>query len=274
MCAHRADPRPRNLARALAEAREENTALRLEIARLHRLHAQAARAADERFELRTFFALLAHQLKSPLLALDVSLAAIRRALDKPTNIPPDTFPRTLRQTQTLSRMIDTLLLDIPSLEDGTLEVACKAFDLRDPVDRVVGEAKQMLEARTIVCTTPSSAITVRADPERIEQIIRALLDNAVKYSAPDAPIGIYVRHDSEAALVIIEDQGIGIPTRDQPELFTKFFRASNAPSYLYQGLGISLYLARELASLCRGHLSIESAEGKGTICRLKVPLER
>ncbi len=259
----------------LAEAQEDNARLRREVERLSQERASKETAEEEaRLEMATFLALVAHQLKSPLLPLEVSLTTIARALERGTNVPPDTFPRTMRQARRMGRLIDALLVDLPRIEDGSLRVAAMVFDLREPVRRAVGEAKLMLEARTFTLHEPTSPVLVRGDVERVEQIVASLVDNAVKYSPPEAPIGVrVVEEDTSHGAVVVEDRGIGIPTRELGQVFTKFYRGSNAPSYLYRGLGVGLYLAYHLARLCRGRLSVESVEGAGTICRLRIPLD-
>jgi two-component system, sensor histidine kinase len=273
--ARRIEPSYEALAARLAEAREENERLRRENERLaHERAASKAAEEEAQAELGAFFALIAHQLKSPLLPLEVSLMTIARAIERGTSVPPDTFPRTMRQARRLGRLIDSLLVDLPRIEDGSLRVAALSFDLRDPVRRAVGEAKLMLESRTFTLHEPASPMLVRGDPERVEQIVASLIENAVKYSPPEAPIGVRViAEDPANATVLVEDQGIGIPARELGQVFTKFYRGSNAPSYLYRGLGVGLYLAFHLASLCRGRLSVESVEGQGTICRLRIPLD-
>ncbi|MDC3956184.1 sensor histidine kinase [Polyangium jinanense] len=273
--ARRIEPSHEALAARLAEAQEENERLRRENERLAQERAAREAAAEEaRLELGTFFALVAHQLKSPLLPLELSLTTIARALERGTSVPPDTFPRTMRQARRLGRLIDALLVDLPRIEDGSLRVAALSFDLREPVRRAVGEAKLMLESRTFALHEPAAPVRVRCDPERVEQIVTSLVENAVKYSPPEAPISVRViSEDATNATVVVEDRGIGIPARELGQVFTKFYRGSNAPSYLYRGLGVGLYLAHHLATLCRGRLSVESVEGQGTICRLCIPLE-
>ncbi|TKD05129.1 sensor histidine kinase [Polyangium fumosum] len=273
--ARRIEPSYEALAARLAEAQEENTRLRQENERLAQERAEREAAEEEaRQEMRTFFALIAHQLKSPLLPLEVSLMTLARALERGTSVPPDTFPRTMRQARRLGRLIEALLVDLPRIEDGSLRVAALSFDLREPVRRAVGEARLMLESRTFTLHEPASPVRVRGDPERVEQIVASLVENAVKYSPPEAPIGVRViSEDAASAVVIVEDRGIGIPARELGQVFTKFYRGSNAPSYLYRGLGVGLYLAHHLATLCRGRLSVESVEGQGTICRLCIPLD-
>lgn len=260
----------------LAAAHAENKALLREVARLRCERDVAIDASREaKIELVTYLALLAHQLKGPLLPLEVSLVALARALERGKLVPPDTLPRTVRQTRRIGRLIDALLVDLPRVEDGSLRVSMVAFDLREPVRMSVLEQKTMLESRTFVLDEPVLPVPVRGDPERVAQIVLSMLDNAVKYSPPGAPIEVRVlsRDDGEA-VVMVEDRGIGIPAQEMGQVFTKFYRGSNAPSYLYRGLGVGLYLAQSLAALCRGRLSLESVEGQGTICRLHLPIER
>jgi signal transduction histidine kinase len=264
------------LVEELAAAHAENKALRREVARLRCERDEAMDASREaKIELATYLALLAHQLKGPLLPLEVSLVALARALERGKHVPPDTLPRTVRQTRRIGRLIDALLVDLPRVEDGSLRVSMVEFDLREPVRTSVLEQKTMLESRTFVLEEPVLPVPVRGDPERVAQIVLSMLDNAVKYSPPGAPIEVRVLPgDDGEAVVMVEDRGIGIPAREMGQVFTKFYRGSNAPSYLYRGLGVGLYLAQNLAALCRGRLSLESVEGQGTICRLHLPIER
>lgn len=259
----------------VAELRAKNEVLRRELTRLREEHREAMATALEetRLDMVTFFGLVAHQLKNPLLPLDVSLLTLARALERGASVPEDVLPRMLRQTRRLARLIDALLVDLPRIEDGSLRVAVTSFDLREPVSRAVKEAVLMLEARTFSFEAPESEVMVLGDPERVEQIVCSLIDNAVKYSPPEQPIEVRMSRDGSFATVTVEDRGIGIPAREIGQVFTKFYRGSNAPSYLYRGLGVGLYLARHLAELCRGKLSIESAEGSGTSCCLHVPVD-
>lgn len=251
-----------------ARAEDEVSALRREIAKLRR-DLEDARAAQR--DQQTFFALVAHQLKGPILPLEVSIHAIRRAIERGKPLPPDTLPRALRQTRRLARIIDALLVDLPGIETGTVRVTPVPFDLREPVRAAVGELRMLNESRELSLREPAEPVRVRCDPERVTQIVTSLLDNALKYSPPGTPIETTVSVENGSAVVTIVDRGIGIPEVEQGQMFTKFFRGSNAPSYLYKGLGVGLYLASRFAELCHGRLEVESAEGKGTTCRLVLP---
>jgi signal transduction histidine kinase len=260
----------------LAAAHEENAALRREVVRLRRQRDEALAAQNEAgFDLMTFFDLVAHQLKHPLLPLHLSLVTLMRALERGHTIPPDTLPRTLRQTRRLGRIIDALLVDLPRVEDGSISVVLTSFDLRAPVRAATDEMRTMIDSRTFVLDEPSYEVPVRGDVERIEQIVASMLDNALKYSPPGTTIEVRVLAEvGGEAMVTVTDKGIGIPARELGQVFTKFYRGSNAPSYLYRGLGVGLYLAQRLAGLCQGRLSLDSVEGEGTICRLHLPINR
>jgi len=260
----------------LAAAHDENAALRREVVRLRRQRDEAVATGNEaRLDLMTFFGLVAHQLKHPLLPLHMSLVTLMRALERGCPIPPDTLPRSLRQTRRLGRLIDALLVDLPRVEDGSLHVAIASFDLRDPVRAATDDMRTMIASRSFVLDEPACEVPVRGDAERIEQIVAAMLDNALKYSPPGTTIEVRVLVEGAGeALVTVKDQGIGIPARELGQVFTKFYRGSNAPSYLYRGLGVGLYLAQSLAGLCHGRLSLDSVEGEGTICRLHLPMDR
>lgn len=270
------DAHVEELVALLASAHEENAALRREVVRLRRQRDEARIAQEEaHLDLVTFFGLVAHQLKHPLLPLHLSLVTLVRALERGHPIPPDTLPRSLRQTRRMGRLIDALLVDLPRVEDGSLHVAMASFDLRGPVRRAVDEMRTMIDSRTFVLDEPGDEVPVRGDIERIEQIIASMLDNALKYSPPSTTIEVrVVAEGAGEALVTVRDQGIGIPSRELGQVFTKFYRGSNAPSYLYRGLGVGLYLAQNLAVLCHGRLSLDSVEGEGTICRLHLPMDR
>jgi signal transduction histidine kinase len=260
----------------LAAAHDEIASLRREVSRLRRQRDEAVAVKNEaHLEMDTFFGLVAHQLKHPLLPLHLSLVTLMRALERGHPIPPDTLPRSLRQTRRLGRLIDALLVDLPRVEDGSLRVAMAPFDLRRPVREAVDEMRTLIESRTFVLDAPDDEVPVRGDAERIEQIVASLLDNALKYSPPSTTVEVRIAAgDAGEAMVSVKDEGIGIPARELGQVFTKFYRGSNAPSYLYRGLGVGLYLAQSLAGLCHGRLSLDSIEGEGTICRLYLPIDR
>jgi signal transduction histidine kinase len=219
----------------------------------------------------TFLALVAHQLKAPLLPLDVSLRAIQRALDRGRELPADTLVRARRQSRRLTRLTDALLVDLPRAEEGTLTVKLETIDAVKVVKSTVDELCALVESRVFEFSAPKEPVYVFADAERVAQIVGNLLDNAVKYSPPGSAISVTIEAGSECRVSVV-DHGIGIPPGELSHLFSRFHRASNAPPHLYRGLGVGLFLSRKLAELCHGTLVIRSEEGSGTEATLVLPI--
>lgn len=253
---------------SVLEAREH------ELARVRR---ERDRLLEEQRRARrdevTFLALIAHQLKAPLLPLDVSLRTVQVAMERGRELPSDTLARARHQSRRLARLIEALLVDLPRADEGTLTVKLERFDVLAVVRSCVGELQALVESRSFELSLPEQPVHIFADPRRVAQIIDSLLDNAVKYSPPGATVAVEVEVASECRVTVI-DRGIGIPAGEIGHLFSRFHRASNAPSHLYRGLGIGLYLSRELAKLCHGRLDIESEERRGTRATLTLPLAR
>jgi signal transduction histidine kinase len=180
----------------------------------------------------------------------------------------------MRQIRRLYRTVDALLIDLPGIESGSLRICPVRFDLRDTVHCAVEELRVLLEARTFRLRVPADPVAVHCDAQRVAHIVTSLLDNAVKYSPEPAPIDVTLVAAGGEAIVAVTDRGIGIPSHELDQVGTRFFRGSNAPSYIYRGLGVGLYLARAFAELCHGRLRIESAEGEGTRAELVLPLAR
>jgi two-component system sensor histidine kinase VicK len=119
---------------------------------------------------------------------------------------------------------------------------------------------------------PRGSIFVRADREKLTQIVMNLVDNAVKFSPDGGRIAVSTRRRSDTAEIRIEDEGIGIARADQQRIFTKFYRADEAAQHSPQGTGLGLFLARGLLAAMGGRIWVESKEGEGStfVCELPV----
>src|SRR5205085_1626533 len=99
-----------------------------------------------------------------------------------------------------------------------------------------------------------------------------IVDNAVKYSAAGGRVHVELATHAEVALVSISDEGIGIPKDQQEHLFDRYFRASNNSPQSYGGLGLGLYISRDIVEKHGGHIWVESEVGKGSTFRIALPL--
>jgi signal transduction histidine kinase len=161
------------------------------------------------------------------------------------------------------------LLDISRLEQGKLTIERSPVDLCALVKRVVEEVQPGLTAHTVECVSPDESIMIEADELRLEQVLQNLISNAVKYSLTGGLVRVRVEQRGTIACIAVIDQGMGIPAEDIPHLFERFYRASNTDEQHVSGMGIGLYIVKEIVSLHNGNVEVESTVGSGssfTVC--------
>jgi len=114
---------------------------------------------------------------------------------------------------------------------------------------------------------------VQADPGRIEQVLTNLLTNAYKYGTPQTTIEVRIAPETKAVRVSVQNEGPGIPSEDLPGLFERFYRTRQAQSSTIEGLGLGLYISRELIRAHGGRMWVESTPGATTTFSFTLPLD-
>jgi signal transduction histidine kinase len=145
-------------------------------------------------------------------------------------------------------------------------------DVSALVSRVVDEVQSTLGEREIEVRSSSRSLVVHGDEIRLEQVFQNLVQNALKYSRPPAPIVVAVKQHDSSVLVEVRDTGIGIPEAALPQLFERFYRAGNVRGGDIGGMGIGLYVVKEIVELHGGQVTVESIEGQGSTFMVRLPL--
>jgi signal transduction histidine kinase len=278
------------LNRELEQRVEERTAeLHQRAEELQRLNAELARSNQERQVLlererdaraqaeaavrlrEQFLAIASHELKTPLTALigygQTFQMRARRAGDL-SERDARSLERILAQADRLHHMINALL-DVSRIEQGRLRLERGMLDLGALACQTVAEIQTMSSQQRFDIQCPDTPLWITGDPLRLEQVLYNLLGNAMKYSPDGGPISVSITAQDDTVSVAIRDEGIGIPARDLPHLFERFFRASNVSVDNISGVGIGLYVVHEIVALHGGTVTVESQEGHGstfTIC--------
>jgi PAS domain S-box-containing protein len=257
--------------RTIAIARDITDRKRAEAER-ERLYQDAVHALRLRDE---FLSLASHELRTPLTPLRLHLDRIERRLERlagEEGCPDDVLVgiRTaIRQTDRLTKLVADLL-DVSRIMGGRLALRLEQVELvavlRDLITQFQSEIDRSGSALTL--DAPENVVG-RWDPARLEQIIANLLSNAIKYGGGQ-PITVTVAQAGQEATVTVADHGPGIAPEDQERIFLKFERASS-PSKT-TGLGLGLYIARQIAEGLGGHLTVSSPPGSGASFVLRLPL--
>jgi signal transduction histidine kinase len=176
-----------------------------------------------------------------------------------------------RQGEQLNRLIGGLL-DFSRIQSGRLDLECAPLDLCDLVRRIVDEEALDDRDHPVECWTPDEPLMVNGDAVRLEQVVQNLLQNAIKYSPKGSPIRVRVEHQTDEATIAVSDQGIGIPADALPHIFERFYRADNVDARHVSGLGVGLFVVREIAGLHGGSVDVASEQGHGSTFTVRLPL--
>jgi len=217
---------------------------------------------------RDFVADASHELKTPAAAIQAAAETVERAVgDDPGSAAR--FATQLRRDATrLSRIVSDLL------DLSRLEAERPALE-RVRLDRVVGEETDRLTsvaAGSGVRIEPAlEPVTVRGARGDLALLVRNLLDNAVRYSPEGGRVSVRLTERDGRAVLEVEDAGIGIPTRDLPRIFERFYRVDRARSRETGGTGLGLSIARHVAERHGGRIEAESELGRGSTFRVTLP---
>ena len=230
----------------------------------------AAQDADRRKD--RFLAMLSHELRTPL-------GAITNAVHALDHVPAEEARMRLRgvisrQVRYISRLMDDLL-DVSRIGAGKVALRVQLLDLREVAQRAVEaiEAIGRAESHRISLDLSAERVGVEGDAARLEQIVRNLVENAIKYSRADTVIRIAVHRDRQEAVTTVTDQGVGIAPEDLSRIFEPFVQTEASVEQRRGGLGLGLPLVRGLVELHHGRMTVASAgPGRGSEFSVRLPL--
>ncbi|MDY7227811.1 PAS domain S-box protein [Hyalangium rubrum] len=226
--------------------------------------------AQEALRLRDeFLSIASHELKTPLTALQLQLHSLRDRVEALDARVVSKVDRAARSSERLSALIEALL-DVSRIATGRFELNPQRFDLSEAV-REAGE--RLREAATqagceLLVKVPES-LSGKWDRLRVEQVLTNLLSNAIKYAA-NAPIEVSLVQEEDTAVLEVSDRGPGIPEADLSRIFERFERAAEVRHY--GGLGLGLYVVREIVKAHDGMVTAHNRPGGGACFTIRLPL--
>jgi PAS domain S-box-containing protein len=235
-------------------------------------HQQVARAEAEAASRAKdqFLAMLGHELRNPLGAIS-NAAHVLGFADDAGPLVAHAQGIISRQARQLGRVVDDLL-DVSRVTSGKITLERRPLDLAELVRHAVALVAALERAQRHTVEVDTEPVWVDADPARLEQIVVNLLENAVKYTAPDGRIHVRVARVNGDAVIIVRDTGIGIPASLLPRIFDLFMQGDHSLDRSKGGLGIGLTLVRRLVELHGGTVAAASdGEGKGSTFTVRLP---
>ena len=248
-------------------------------------HAQLYQQAErQRQELQAidqqkdeFISITSHELKNPMASIKgYADLMLRRSAKNPDDPNRKGLEIISQQVSRMTKLLDQLL-DVSRIGMNRLQLDRRPADLAVVARRVVDELRATTEQHELRLELHDAPLIGVFDETRISEAIGNLLNNAIKYSPNGGVITVRVagsvHGDQCEAQIAVSDQGIGIPLADRPQLFERFFRASNADAS-FPGMGLGLFITRGLVARNGGRIWVESEEGHGTTFYISLPLKQ
>jgi signal transduction histidine kinase len=217
-----------------------------------------------------FMSIASHELKTPITSMKASLQILER-FTKDSEEGRQMHPFIFNANKQVNRLTDLVkdLLDVTKIQSGKLQIKKEPFLLNELIREVVAENSQALPHEYVIESLPDTY--VNADTTRIYQVIENFLSNAAKYSSNADRIVIWSEVDDTNVKVSVKDFGAGIPENKIPYLFDRFYRIEET-RHTVQGLGLGLYICREIVENHGGSIGAESEIGKGSTFWFSLPM--
>ncbi len=223
---------------------------------------------------RDFVANVSHELRTPL---SIFRGYLETLLETPEQ-PPQELLRILEVMEKHSNRLNSLVEDVLSL--AQLEQPAARLDLTeiylpDFLAAILRDWEKRFESKLLRSSleAPVDLPIILADEHRLQEIIYNLLDNALKYSQPEGTVNVKVARATDHVLISVSDRGVGIPARDLPRIFERFYRADKARSREAGGTGLGLSIVKHIAELHGGGVAAESAPDRGTTISVSLPIQ-
>jgi signal transduction histidine kinase len=217
-----------------------------------------------------FVAITSHELRTPLTAIRGFISTLLRNRERLTPEEIVSFMTIIdRQSARLAGLVEDLLL-VSKIEAGAIRLSIQEVDLgrflRESVESIGPDAT----ARVEILAPPEDAV-VAIDQQRVEQILRNLLDNALKFSAPETPVTLQGGMDSDVVAFAVTDHGNGILPEDLSTIFDRFHQVGEVLTREREGAGLGLYIAKRLVEAMDGTVEVRSEPGRGSTFTVRIP---
>lgn len=219
---------------------------------------------------RDFVANASHELKTPAASIQAAAETLRQVIEEDPAAGPRFAVQLEREALRLSRIVADLL-DLSRLESGSELGERVRLDAlaREEAERYAAQASEVGVGLSVDATEPA---VVGGSARDLSLLVRNLVDNAIRYTGPGGVVEVCVRPDRDSVDLVVRDTGVGIPARDLPRVFERFYRVDRARSRETGGTGLGLSIVRHVAENHGGTVAVESELGAGTTFTVSLPV--
>lgn len=223
-----------------------------------------------------FISIVAHQLRTPLSAIKWVIKMILDGdVGKLTIEQQELLNKGYLSNERIIRLVNDLL-NVSRIEEGKFGFNFEKADFQEVLNIAISNVESLVTKnhQELTIKKPSKLPKIFLDKERMIMVMQNLLSNAIKYTPEYGKIQVIIEVDKQYLQIKINDQGVGIPAKDQPKLFSKFFRAANVVKLETEGTGLGLFMVKSIIEKHNGQISLKSEEGKGTEVSFFIPINK
>jgi signal transduction histidine kinase len=217
-----------------------------------------------------FVAITSHELRTPITAIRGFVKTLLRNRDRLSDDQLTSFMQTIdRQSGRLARLVEDLLF-VSRIEAGAVRLAPRPVEaaplLRESVEAFGPEGRERVDLQL-----PDDLGTIVVDPQRLDQIVRNLVENALKFSPRESPVTVCAAATDGILTLAVTDAGAGIAPEDLPHIFDRFHQGGKVSTRENEGAGLGLYITRRLVEAMEGTIDVRSEPGGGSTFTVTIP---
>lgn len=223
---------------------------------------------------RDFVANVSHELRTPLASIKGFAETLREGGMEDLKNRNDFVKSIEKQADRMIDLVDDLL-QLTTIESGKAKQEGEALLLTDLIQDVCEGLKPLADRKKISLSIdlPATAVKIQASKKQMRQVLVNLLENAIKFNVEKGQVKVTAHAGPQTVTISIEDTGVGIPAKDLPRIFERFYRVDKARSREMGGTGLGLSIVKHIVEAHGGKVAVESVEHKGTTFRITLPVE-
>ena len=237
---------------------------------------QAMEAEKQLIKLREeFIASVSHDLRTPLFSLSGYLDLLRNGKVTDPDVQMEFLTRASRDVDHLMDMVNELL-DISRLENDRLVLNWEELDLGAVIMDVLLSFREKADGQRISLTSApmDPSMIAEADPSRMRRVLVNLIDNAIKFSVAGGNVSVTGEKQNGNITINVIDQGFGIPAEDLSKVFDKFYQSRNTLKKNIHGIGLGLYISKQIVEAHGGSITVKSQLGEGSTFTITIPVKK
>jgi two-component system, OmpR family, phosphate regulon sensor histidine kinase PhoR len=219
-----------------------------------------------------FMSNVSHELRTPLSSIKLMLETVT---ESPDDEAADLFvPQALAQVDRLVELVQQLL-DQARAQSGRLNITLRNVDLESVARPIVASFEPQAASKGVALRfAPLRPVTIEADPDRLAQVFVNLIDNALRHTPEGGAVSVELDAQGADALVRVRDSGVGIPYKDLPHVFERFYVVERSRAREQSGVGLGLSIVRQIVEAHGGSIAVESVLGSGAMFTVRIPIMR